>query len=71
VPFWQQFEVTFRNRAGEIVAGVWFRNGVWRISTDHLRSYATKEEALQAWEQLFDHETGLRKEPPIISSWRF
>jgi len=60
-------EVVLRNSLGETIAGIWYRRGAWRVSTDHQLAFKTKEQACEAWEQLFDHETGVRVlRPPSI-----
>ena len=54
-----KFEVVFKNSLGEEIAGIWFVDGAWKISTEPLLRFPTKADALKAWETRFDHETGL------------
>jgi hypothetical protein len=53
------FEVVFQNSAGREIAGLLFIDGAWKISTEPLATYSSKTEALDAWENRFDHETGI------------
>ena len=53
------FEIVFKNSLGDDVAGIWFMDGTWKISTDPLSQFSTKAEALDAWESRFNHHSGL------------
>jgi hypothetical protein len=54
-----EFEMVFKNSLGEDIAGIWFVDGAWKISTDPISRFSTKAEALEAWKTRFNHETGL------------
>jgi hypothetical protein len=53
------FEVILKDSSGRQIAGIWFLDDAWKISTDPLSHFSTKAEALEAWETRFDHRTGL------------
>jgi hypothetical protein len=54
-----EFEAIFKNTMGEEIAGIWFIDGGWQISTEPLLRFPTKTEALEAWETRFNHHSGL------------
>ena len=54
-----EFEANFMNSSGEEIAGIWFIDGAWKISTSPLFRFSTKAEALAAWTTRFNHQTGL------------
>jgi hypothetical protein len=54
-----KFEAVFKNSSGEEIAGIWFIDSAWQISTEPLLRFATKAEALEAWESRFNHQSGL------------
>jgi len=53
------FDVILRDSEGREVAGVLFIDGAWKISTDPLSKFSTKDEAFNAWQNRFNHETGM------------
>jgi len=54
-----KFEADFMNSSGEQIAGIWFIDGAWKISTSPLFRFSTKSNALAAWATHFNHQTGL------------
>jgi hypothetical protein len=54
-----EFEVVFKNSAGKEIAGIWFVDGAWKLSTDPMSFFSTKAEALEAWKTRFSHDSGL------------
>ena len=58
-PITLEFETILKNSRDEEIAGFWFTDGAWRMSTQPLLRFSTKVEALEAWKSRFNHDSAL------------
>src|SRR5204863_1446068 len=54
-----KFEVVLKNSSGEEIAGIWYMDGAWKISTEPMFRFSAKSDVLLAWETGFNHQTGM------------